>query len=717
MSNAAALARGALVGMGLHPTARRVRYVLRHYVELPLRYAGANEATLDALLDGTALPHSVVSFDVFDTAVTRAWFRPADVFLVAGLKLAAENLFAGEPDDWEKLRLQAETAARTKRRGEIELPSIYEWLAPRLGWAVPDTTRAMQIEREVEAASMRPIARIATAIDAGRDRGIDVIFLSDTYLDQQFIERQLVRIGVADGESRVYVSSASERTKGNGKLFDYVLAAQGIAAGQMVHIGDNRHSDVDRATRAGICACYFRQQSPTRYERAYHRHPGPRLLRSATAGAARAARLSQWYRAPRLQTIHEVGCAVAGPMLAGYVLWVLLEARKRALKRLYFISRDGQILLLIAQRLCRAFAIDIDCRYLFGSRRAFALPAAARRDDIVRLLTDDCAGKSLRSVLARVEIEPKAVAAMLEPAGFPATSWDARLASADVSRLDALCRDDRFVGMVLDQAESRRAVLLDYLQRVGLLDDVPAGLVDLGWRGRLQRWLCAVVRADGLDPCFTIAGFYFGLRERFPPSLWGEQIVYAQPPYPAEVLLEAFAVADHPSVARFVRSGDGTVHPGFAEQSPTEAGDDTVRVIQDAAVAFVDEMIASATQIDATPEAVALFLGDAAKAPFAMFERAPTPAEAEAFGTMHFSGDHVHANSFPIAPRLARGEMMKLYAAAYGSRLKYTQWMEGSIVRSVRPRERFILLRLWFIARRVGGRLRRTVKRKIRNGD
>ena len=57
---------------------------------------------------------------------------------------------------------------------------------------------------------------------------------------------------------------------------------------------------------------------------------------------------------------------MAGPALAGYVLWVLERSFEMGLKRLYFISRDGEIMLEMAQRLLPAFWPDatMELRYL-----------------------------------------------------------------------------------------------------------------------------------------------------------------------------------------------------------------------------------------------------------------------------------------------------------------------------------------------------------------
>ena len=93
---------------------------------------------------------------------------------------------------------------------------------------------------------------------------------------------------------------------------------------------------------------------------------GRRLAAAATAAGAEH-RLED----PHLRAVDEVGRWVAAPLLVPYVLWLLCDARARGLKRLYFVARDGQVLLAIARRLAPRVGFDGELRYLYGSRRSW----------------------------------------------------------------------------------------------------------------------------------------------------------------------------------------------------------------------------------------------------------------------------------------------------------------------------------------------------------
>ena len=57
------------------------------------------------------------------------------------------------------------------------------------------------------------------------------------------------------------------------------------------------------------------------------------------------------------------------PVLYDYVSWVIEDARKRNIKKLYFLSRDGYLMYLVAERILSYRKIeDISISYLKVSR-------------------------------------------------------------------------------------------------------------------------------------------------------------------------------------------------------------------------------------------------------------------------------------------------------------------------------------------------------------
>ena len=65
---------------------------------------------------------------------------------------------------------------------------------------------------------------------------------------------------------------------------------------------------------------------------------------------------------------------VFAPVLVNFIEWILTEAEKKGIHRLYFLARDGHQMKLIAEQLCKVKNRKIECRYLYGSRYAWRMP-------------------------------------------------------------------------------------------------------------------------------------------------------------------------------------------------------------------------------------------------------------------------------------------------------------------------------------------------------
>jgi len=660
---------------------------------------------------------STLSFDVFDTALTRIWFKPVDLFFAVGRELAHAGLHF-TPQSWAAAREAAEhdlrralTSTTSAASEEISLSAVYDELAVRLGLSPAIRSAALAIELDLERVAVRPIALTRAAILAAQTAGVSVVFLSDTYFDQTFVVDLLRRTGIEPDVHALYTSLALGYTKRTGSLFIHVLARRGLTPSAIRHLGDNASSDVASARRVGIETELFRIQQPNRYEEQLYapKPDAPRLLRAAAAGAARAARLGRHETSVRRCVLAQTGADVAGPMLTGFVLWVLVEAHGRGLKRLYFLARDGQILQRIAARLLAWLGWDMELRYLYASRQALFLPSITAFDDATRdWLLEDAREMTLRTILSRIELDPLAETTILSAAGFPPQTWDQPLGADGRMRLNALTQRPDFIERALAQAQTHRALLLDYLAQEGFMDGHPFGLVDIGWKGRLQRCLAQALATRPAMTPERLTGFYYGLARRPDPAIAGELVAYVDAPLPNAALLETFVKADHGSVRRFCRAADGSVQPELMQTQDLEALAWGLSAQQAGILDFVDLMLSVLKPVDASPQAMVNFLRDRGRAVFDLFSCFPTPAEAAAYGSLRHAADQTHANPTDTAPVVERSRLLSLFIRRHSDIDKHNPWPEGSIARSTAASgiERRVLLALWELRRRAAACLR-----------
>ena len=204
----------------------------------------------------------------------------------------------------------------------------------------------------------------------------------------------------------------------------------------------------------------------------------------------------------------QAACWALAPAVGAFSQWVLGRALKDGVRRLYFLSRDGWHFYHMAQRLCRAWSLPVECRYLYGSRYAWRLPLY--HTDHRRALSQLC-GKvlspTLEVVLRQAGLSPEERAGVL---GELAVSENSVLSPGERRALfQKLKACPRF--LFLMDRNSRQALpgLAGYLRQEGLLEGVPWALVDSGWMGSIQETLAQALALLGAAQ--GPRGYYWGL--------------------------------------------------------------------------------------------------------------------------------------------------------------------------------------------------------------
>lgn len=213
-------------------------------------------------------------------------------------------------------------------------------------------------------------------------------------------------------------------------------------------------------------------------------------------------------RTDSMKRLDQYAYAVFGPVLCGFVIWVLKEAPRRGIRTLYFLSRDGWMMAEAAKRLCGALGVRMEIRYLYCSRlslhRAYA---HIDMEKALRLLLRPSLQMTPRSLIARTMLPAQQQEACLRQLALPCGP-DAPLTPDQGDELrKRLCSDPAFVRWMSAEAKAAYDALQGYLKQEGLEEGAYA-IVDSGWIGSLQMTLSAMCEAMGLP---QPQGFYFGL--------------------------------------------------------------------------------------------------------------------------------------------------------------------------------------------------------------
>ncbi|QNG37258.1 hypothetical protein F1C76_12265 [Geodermatophilaceae bacterium NBWT11] len=646
---------------------------------------------------------TIASFDVFDTVLVRMTGTPRSVFEAVGRQLTSEGVTGCSPTAYAAAREAAVEVLTVDKARHPTLAVIARETAARLGLPRDAADRLAEAEAQVEAEGLVAVPGMVERLEAERvGTGHGVVFVSDTCLSSRWLRDVLGERGLFRPGDAVYVSCEAGASKQHGGLFAAVAADLGVPPATMSHHGDDRWSDVAHARLAGWRATWLPQGAFTAREQALlHRSDETDGATARLAAAARYARLAAGHRGLVDEAADVVGIAgsVAAPVLVGFGLWVLGQARQRGLDRLYFMSRDGELLQQVVSRLADAAGMAIDCRYLYGSRRSWQLSArgGARADDSRRPWVPDqetAANKTPRQLLALIDLRPEDLAGSAVSGLSAAGRADRPCGAGLAGEIVRAVAQEPLAGIARERARSGRERLLRYLDQEGVTDpSARVALVDVGWSGKAARVFEDVLA--GTDRPLPVAHLYVGLTRAAPEAMGPELFERSEgwmidggrgrvPDGDAEDfvrLIETLCMGAEGTTVGFADEGARVVPVLAHERNP-----ETDRWRFEEYRTGVLDAVDAYARTDPGPAAdLAVDLRSATWAPLLGLWRRPSPAEARAWGRQPFGDDFGNDHAVPLASPMTVRRVLARLGVRAGEWREPTYWLPGSLVLTPSP--------------------------------
>lgn len=517
-----------------------------------------------ASIEGVAKDFAVISFDIFDTLLSRCLPKPADVFSL--VESVAEERGV-DAEGFREMRIVAERSATTRNPSgkEITLAQIYEELP------FPEKTKniLMGLELEVESRVLVPNEPMVALTRHFRELGKIVVVASDMYLPGNFLYKILEACGVSF--DKLYVSSEIGVRKSRGALYDFMVADLGVEKRDILHVGDNLLSDVVSPRRKGLAAIWYRPRL------ASVPVPSGSLAELICSGIAMRPYAHGFY------SFKAIGFSYLGPFLVGLCQWIHEEVKRCPGSTLHFLSRDGYII----SKAYKLFYPDNSANYTYVSRRCLTVPLLTDVDgwsDVVERVPYIKRHETMASLLEKVGLDDESLIMDLRTRYGNDIARTALLDGTFDHLFDELC--DRIRANAADERKAMDGYLAQEMGESSVL-------VDVGWYGTIQ--LC-LERAVGRP----MHGLYVGLlrhnpdyaldnakgyvydyrtRDRFDSSLV----------FSFNGLIETFFSAPHGSVRRYCCEPDGRYVPVFAEAEMENAR--SISELHDGALAFVEEYV------------------------------------------------------------------------------------------------------------------------------
>lgn len=359
------------------------------------RYDNLKTAVLSSKYD-------FISFDIFDTLVQRPFYRPEDLFLLLDAEF---EKYMHSSVSFSIVRQEGEAQLRQKYAGtdkeDVTIDEIYENIGRMFGISesVADVMKRYEKNLEIRYAQTRKAVK--EIYDLVIDAGKKVIFISDMYLDRQTIQEILIKNGYTKYE-KMYLSSECGKLKVSGRLYDYVMKDLQILPRQILHIGDNKISDIDAAKKRGLEVYHIPKAIDVFTDPWYQK--GVKTCDEMTKELCGALvsyekiESSTGYRCMLAQAANKyfdnpyrhylpdtvfnqdpyfIGYYLLGMYLAGLNQWIDSIVTQNAYHMIYFTSRDGWMP-MEAYNILRKVKPQLPCAEYFYTSREALLPAIIR---------------------------------------------------------------------------------------------------------------------------------------------------------------------------------------------------------------------------------------------------------------------------------------------------------------------------------------------------
>lgn len=588
----------------------------------------------------------LVSFDVFETLITRRTGSPEAEFLFIGRRMRELSLIQSSAASFARTRYVCEKRARANKQGlEITLREIYEEITCFLGLDV-NLDAMIQVELDIERETIDAVPAMIGVVNQARERFGRAIFISDMYLPQAFLEGRLRELGLFQQGDRLYLSSTEGVQKGDGRLFEVVLEREQLKPGELLHIGNSPAYDIAPAKRLGIGHYFFDQGNP---------HPSEAVLNRFTdssdgvtallAGAARRARLAGLHLKGDERTIWETGASVTGPLVWMYAQWVVARAEQKGIGQLYFLARDAYPVYLAVQMLLRQRPeLKMTARYIYGSRPTYYAMGVERfgEQEWEKLTSHGTHRyRTLNTLCAGMMVSPETVERHLGGAGLSGTDWDHELSDDQLEALrQHALQDEAFNRDIVNDLHAYQDLQRRYFEQQGLKPEDGVALVDSGWTSRSHAPLFNFLASMG---CENLRLFYIGLivEEAFVPlesidtfmfnratkqGVMSHRMIYTR-------ALETLFTSFHGRTTRFVER-NGRVEPVFTTVEDASFVDRYIETYFQAVRAYLDEMQPYVGAFDGIHNT-----REVSEQVLYRFWEEPTRAEAEAWSQITWEWD------------------------------------------------------------------------------
>ena len=441
--------------------------------------------------------------------ITRTVAEPQGVFAIVSEHLKTDlkykDISRFVADNFFFIRRECENFVRrnylkTLKKREVSIYDIYDCMKCNYGLSEESVQAILSLEIEIEKQTLKPISSNIEYLKGLLSKNERVVLISDMYFPENILRSILVDIDKVFENIKIYVSCEYNCSKYDGDLYKCVKNEEDVEYSDWNHYGDNKFSDVVIAKSNKISAKLYDYEQLFDYEKAALNSNENSCDFLSVVGVAKYTRLLNSDR----NDVYNFACSFAGPILYGYVDWVISQALELNVDTLYFIARDGFVLKEIADVVISYRKLELKTRYIYGSRKAWRIPQKDNINDFIRWVFEEFPKRiSLPFVAQSLNIDVKILNEYLP-------SYSTSLIKKSSKRnefLERLLKDEKLKSKIVAENSERRNNLLGYLKQEIETDCDKLMFIDLHGSGRTQDILTSLLKE--INPKIKTVNCYF----------------------------------------------------------------------------------------------------------------------------------------------------------------------------------------------------------------
>ena len=370
-----------------------------------------------------------------------------------------------------------------------------------------------EIKREIEKTYINPlITDIFKKYDKNKKYCI-----SDFYMPKEDLIKILNAHGLDKKFEKVYVSADIMKTKRDeGHLFEYFSEKENIKYENMIHVGDNQHSDIDMAKRYGIET--IKIPNPKKYNFDINNLGNIDLKLDnikKDASTENLAKLTRENLKEYKKSLYNQGIEFSA--IAYYYIYdIIIDAVLKGYDKIYYQTREGETFIKFHEIIEKnnPFPFKVPKAELIEVSRVATFAASLDEFNVQNLLRiwSQYRAQSMKALFKSLDIDIE--------------KYDEYFKKYDIDKemtiyepwfnfkVTTLLQDKQFKKEIEEELKEKREKLLEYLKGKGIenKEGNKIYLVDIGWRGTIQDNLAFV-----LDKVH-IEGGYIALFDYYNPQ-------------------------------------------------------------------------------------------------------------------------------------------------------------------------------------------------------